>query len=110
MNADIPASFSVQLFQGGIHVGNWLILARVGGAQNAHHANGVFVAQGRNFGARSRKPIARHRHETGLDVPITEKLLPAHLDGTANNNVGPVGGLALGTAAVAPPAVHRETR
>ncbi len=85
-----------------------LVGAVEGGAEDGDDADGVLVAALHGLLGRQVQPVAFHRHEAHLHVPVVGELLPAHLDVDAHHEIGLVRGLALGLAPLLPAALEGE--
>ena len=85
-----------------------LVRAVVGRADDRDHADRVLVAARHGLLGREVEPVALHRHEAHLDVPVAGELLPADLDVDAHDEVRRVRRLALGAPPLLPAPLQRE--
>ena len=108
VHRDVEAGALLQVVEQGADLGHRLVGAVEGRAEDRDDADGVLVAERDGLGGGEVEAVALHRDQPHLDVPVVRELLPADLDVDAHDDVGLVGGLALGGAALLPAALHRE--
>ena len=85
-----------------------LVLARVRGPHDGTDANRVLVAQRHRLLGVNDIAVRRAVHEPGVNLKVPDRLLPADLHRRGHDQVGAVGRLALGGAALLPPALHGQ--
>lgn len=85
-----------------------LVVSCVSSSQDTSNTNRVLVNQVHGLLGINRVPVRRAEHVLLLDLKVPRGLFPADLDGGRHDDVGPVGGLALGLAAQLPAALHGQ--
>ena len=84
-------SLALELVERGGDLGDRLVAAVEGRAEDGGDADRVLVAARGRLGGAEVEAVALHRHQARLDVPVAAELLPAHLDVGAGDEVRPVG-------------------
>ncbi len=101
VDRDVPAVLGLDPVEFRCDLGDGLVVAGVGDADDGDDADGVLVdVLGELMGAQA-GGVGLERDRAQFDVEVAGELLPADLDGPAHQ-VGPVDGEALGLAAGAP--------
>lgn len=107
VDGDVPAVLGLDPVELGGDLGDGLVVAGVGDAEDGDDADGVLVdVLGELMGLQA-GGVALDRDLAQFDVEVAGELLPADLDRTAHQ-VGAVGGQTLGAAALAPAPLERE--
>lgn len=101
MDVDIPAVLLLQVIQRAGQGLDQLIGAGEGEAEGGHHGDGVLIHPLQHLRRIDAVAAWIHRHLTQFHVPVTAELVPADLHRTGDQ-VGPVRGLVLRSAARAP--------
>lgn len=101
VDRDVPAVFGLDAVEFGGDLGDGLVVAGVGDAEDGDDADGVLVdVLGELMGPQT-GGVGLDRDLAQFDVEVAGELLPADLDRPAHQ-IGPVDGQALGLAAGAP--------
>ena len=108
VHGDVQAGALLQVVQRLADLLDRLVGAVEGRAQDRDDADRVLVAELDGLLGGEREAVALHRHQPHLDVPVVGELLPADLDVDAHHQVGLVGRLALGLAALLPEPLQRQ--
>lgn len=85
-----------------------LVLARVRGAEDGADTNGVLINEVDRLLGVNDVAVGRAVDELLLDLKVAGGLFPADLNSGGHDNVGVLGGLALGLALVLPALLHGE--
>ena len=107
VDRDVEASFSLQLVERIAHLLDRLELTGKRQTEGGNDADGVLVAALEHLFGVHRDALGFHGNFAELDVPVTSEFMPANLDGAADQ-IGPVDGLAVGSATVAPAPLERH--
>ncbi len=108
VNRDVEPGLALIAVQCVADVLDGLVRAVEGRAEDGDDADRVLVAARERLLCRHREPVALHRHESHLDVPVVRELLPADLHVDPHHDVGPVRRLPLGCTLLLPASLERE--
>ena len=88
MHWDIEASAFLQPIKAAVNLGDGLVTAIEGAAQNPHHTDGVLIAIGNCLLASEMEPLGGDRHQPGFHIEVGTKLVPADLGVGAHHQIG----------------------
>lgn len=88
MDGDVEAGVLLESVQGCAEIGDGLVRAVEGGAEDPDHADGVLVAELCGGLRVEMESAALHRDLPGLDLPEIAELLPADLHIDAHDQIG----------------------